>query len=270
VRVVREAVEASLLRAREAYLELASRGEASERTGRGAFGDISMKADLVCEDVIMRELERRLGRVAFVSEERGNVGTLEESDYVVLIDPVDGSTNMSRGIGFFSSGIAVSSGVRYSDIFAAGVINLISGDLFIAIEGETSVVGDAGAISRVSSLSDAIFSLDLRALKRGEPYRGHLIALIKSLKNFRFLGSALLEMCLLLTGGLDGFVCLSPELRTMDTVPAAYILEKSGLEVLTSPTDLEGLRIDSRERMSVVTCVNEKLMNEVKGIAGLL
>lgn len=266
--VVREAIVSALLRSKEVYGELAGRGEAAERKGLGAYGDVSTQADLLCEEAIMRELSKRLGRVSFISEERGRVGELQGCDYVALIDPIDGSTNMSRGIRFFSSGVAISSGIRYSDVFAAGVIDLLSGETYLAIDGEVSVSGNRPKISSVSSLTDAIFSLDLRALKRGEPYRGHLISLIKSLKNYRFLGSALLEMSLLLTGGVDGFACLSPELKVMDVVPAAHVLEKSGIDVLTKPTELTTLRLDSVERLSVITCVNERLLSEVLGITG--
>lgn len=103
-------------------LKLAERGEVAKERSVGAFGDISTLSDIICEEVIMEKINSQLNDVSFVTEEKGIVGDISRNKYLILIDPIDGSTNMKRGLRFFFSGIAIFNGLKYENLVASGVI----------------------------------------------------------------------------------------------------------------------------------------------------
>src|SRR5690242_9826678 len=67
---------------------------------RGEGGDRTLLIDQAAEDVVFGELERlhdRGARFTAVSEEAGTVD-FGSRDVLVVIDPIDGSTNAKRGL----------------------------------------------------------------------------------------------------------------------------------------------------------------------------
>ncbi|MCS7142904.1 MAG: hypothetical protein NZ920_03800 [Aigarchaeota archaeon] len=259
--VIREA----LLSAHQAYNQLRRRGISTKPVGKGAYGDLSYLADVVCEEAIMRVLERSLSSVTFVSEESGLIR--KGSELVVVIDPIDGSTNMSRSIPYFSSGIALSKSTHYNDVFASGVIDMISGDMTVAVEGKVSTSGED--VRRPTSLSEALMTVDPRAVVRGPPYDQRYLALLPRVKHVRLMGSALLELLNVVRGLSDGFVTLSRELRIMDFVPVLYMIESIGLPFHIEGESVERLSLSSTEKYGVIACSNEILFQEVLSACGM-
>lgn len=81
--------------------------------------------------------------VGIVSEESGLHEP--ERDLVVVIDPVDGSTNCSRGIPWYACSLAA---VDAEGVVAAMVTNLASGVTYRAVRGE-GATRDGEAIANV-------------------------------------------------------------------------------------------------------------------------
>ena len=102
--------------ARQADLFASTRGIAARTRyeGRGEGGDMTLRIDRQCEDIVFEELERIVARgvsLAAVSEERGEVllggGP---AAHRVVIDPIDGSMNARRTIPSHSLSVAVADG----------------------------------------------------------------------------------------------------------------------------------------------------------------
>lgn len=124
------------------------------------------------------------------SEESGLQGA--ERRIVVVLDPLDGSTNAAQGIPWYATSFCA---VDDTGALAALVVNLASGERYSAIRG-TGAQRDGRAIraSPVRGLSDAVIGLS------GYPEH-HL-----RWRQFRALGAAALDLCAVADGRLDGFV----------------------------------------------------------------
>ncbi|MEM3492052.1 MAG: inositol monophosphatase family protein [Nitrososphaerota archaeon] len=259
----KEIIMTALNKARNAYLGLVKEGKAGIEKCIGAFGDTSTMGDLVTEEVIINSISSELRDVSFVTEERGIIGDIKNTRYRVLIDPIDGSTNMKRGIRFFSSGIALFEGINYSDIVAAGVIDIPNGQIYFANRTNIHIDNDVSSPSDVNRLDKAIVSLDFRPLKKEKEFIEPFLKLCQKIRYVRNFGSSLLDICQIVTGKIDAFVCLTPELRLFDLVPALFILERvGGCWVIDKP----GFILTEpmiKERYAVIAASNNQLLEEI-------
>lgn len=115
-----------------------------------------------------------------------------DRDVVVVLDPVDGSTNASRGIPWFATSLCA---VDAEGPLAALVVNQATGTRFAAMRRGGATCDDARIVaSGVTELNRAVVGLN------GYP-RHHL-----GWKQFRALGAAALDMCAVAAGMLDAYV----------------------------------------------------------------
>ena len=146
--------------------------------------------DLVADAAALEVLDA--AGLAVVSEESGEHDVRERPGIVVVLDPVDGSTNASRGIPWFNTSLCAldAQGAR-----AAVVANQASGVRYEAVRGGGARRdGQPIGPSTCTELSEALIGLN------GYPPR-HL-----GWKQYRALGSAALDLCLVAAGVLDGYV----------------------------------------------------------------
>ncbi|MCS7109706.1 MAG: hypothetical protein NZ903_02840 [Candidatus Micrarchaeota archaeon] len=260
---LKEIVLTALNKAREASIALMKKGEVGIEKSIGAFGDVSTLGDLTCEEVIIEVISSRLSDVSFVTEERGIIGDIKNSKYIVLIDPIDGSTNMKRGIRFFSAGVAIFKGTSYSDLLAAGVIDIPSGQLFFADKTYLYIQDENPSLSRNYKLENAVVSLDFRPLKREKEIIEIFLKLCKKIRHVRNLGSSLLEICQIVIGKIDAFICLTPELRSFDLIPALFILERAGGCWMIDKSRFNLIESMIKEKYAVIAASNNHLLQEI-------
>lgn len=162
------------------------------------------------------------GGVQVVSEESGRTG---EGDVVVVVDPIDGSTNCDRGIPFFATSLAA---IRNGELIAGLVVNLATGIEFWAERGHGAFrAGDRIRPRTTSAIEHAIISFS------GYPDR-HV-----GWQQYRALGAASLEGCLVADGSLDAFVVTARGvLHPWDYLAALLIAREAGV-VVTDRDDAE-------------------------------
>lgn len=151
-------------------------------------------------DVVANEAALNLlqdAGLAVLSEESGFTEGSKESDCIVVIDPVDGSTNASKAIPWYSMSICA---VDTDGPLLARVENLVTGQSFTAQRGSGAhFEGSLISPSAVKHLSKAVLGLS------GHP-KQHW-----GWKQYRSLGSSALDICLVARGSLDGFVDCSAQ-----------------------------------------------------------
>ena len=146
------------------------------------------RSDLVADEVATGALlDAGLG---VCSEESGLQG--EDRSVIVVLDPLDGSTNAAQGIPWYATSFCA---VDDLGALAALVLNLASGERYSAVRGG-GAYRDGRPIqpSAITSLSEAIIGVS------GYPPR-HL-----RWRQYRALGAAALDLCSVADGRLDGFV----------------------------------------------------------------
>jgi myo-inositol-1(or 4)-monophosphatase len=146
------------------------------------------RSDLAADEVALAVLQK--AGLGVLSEESGI--TDGDRDILVVLDPVDGSTNAGRGIPWYATSLCAldADGAR-----AAVVVNQANGVRFEAARGGGARV-DGRPIhpSGCTELGRAVIGLS------GYP-RQHL-----GWKQFRALGAAALDLCAVAAGVLDGYI----------------------------------------------------------------
>ena len=167
---------------------------------RGALGGLedwglagTAKASQYFSDLVADEAALViLGRAGFgvLSEESGLSDG--ERDILVVLDPVDGSTNASRGIPWFASSMCA---VDREGPLAALVENLATGTSFSAVRGGGAFMdGRRIAPTGQTELNRAVIGVS------GYP-SAHL-----GWKQYRAMGASALDLSCVAAGLLDGFV----------------------------------------------------------------
>jgi fructose-1,6-bisphosphatase/inositol monophosphatase family enzyme len=130
---------------------------------------------------------------AVLSEESQITGQWGDDDILVVMDPLDGSTNASRGVPWFATALCAldKSGMR-----ASLVVNQASGkDRYWATQGGGAFHnGNQMHPSNCSTLKEAVVGVSGLASFRPQ------------WSQFRALGAAALDICLVAQGVLDGWV----------------------------------------------------------------
>jgi len=235
----------ALERAKRRFAKIRVSGEATKIIGRGASGDRTLLLDKALEDEILTLLNERLERCLIVSEEAGLVGD-PSSELTALVDPVDGSTNAGRGIPLFSASVAIARGRRFSDIVAAGTVDLVNGELIVASKGKgCRADGRETHPSKIDDLSAAVISLSLRVKGQWKNDPHMLANLINNIRHPRILGTAALETAYVAVGRVDGFIEPYPRLRTYDCLPSLFLVKeaKGVFKILNMTEDID-LRSD--------------------------
>ncbi len=203
--------------------------------GIGAGGDPVKVVDLTAEAAIVDVLLQNGLSFTLVSEESGlkEYGA-QPTDCYIIVDPIDGTTNLTRGLPFYCSSIAVSDKPRLSSVYAAMVTDLFHLITYTAFKGKGALRNvEKISSSKVVSLQDAIIGLDLNTYKVGE-LAPKLTALIANTKHIRHFGANALELCYVAEGLTDAFVDIRGKLRTTDVAASFLILKEAG-GTITNP-----------------------------------
>jgi myo-inositol-1(or 4)-monophosphatase len=187
--------------------------------------------------------------VGVLSEESGRHRPDSATGIVVVVDPVDGSTNASRGIPWYATSLCA---VDDDGARAALVVNLATGDRFDAVRGGGARCNDEPIRpSATTSMSEALVGLS------GYPPR-HL-----GWYQFRALGAVALDLCAVAAGALDGYVdCLPSAHGPWDYLGGMLVCREAGAAVV----DAEGrdlIALDHADRRTPVAAATPSLLAEL-------
>lgn len=228
--------------------------------GVGAGGDQIREVDLVAEDAIVETLEGEGISCTLVSEEAGvkKFGSTPD-DCFVTVDPVDGTTNLMRGIPFYGTSIAVSRNPVIDDVHTALVADLVHDITYTARKGEGAYRDEQRiAPSQTGSLENAVIGVDLNTYQVQE-IAAQLTELIRKTKHIRHLGANALEICHVADGTTDAFVDMRGKLRTTDMAAAWLILKEAGGII----TGMQGrsleVNLSPQQKVAFIAAANQKI-----------
>jgi myo-inositol-1(or 4)-monophosphatase len=178
-----------------------------------------------------------------LSEESGWSG---DGDRVVVIDPLDGSTNASRGIPWFATSLCV---VDDQGPAVGLVVNQASGRRLEAVRGEGAWLGSQRlAASGRTVLDDAVVGV-------AGPPGGEW-----GWWQFRALGAAALDLGLVAAGSLDGWVDLSADAHgPWDFLAGVLLCTESGA-VVVDAVGRDLVVLSQEERRSPVAAATPALL----------
>jgi len=189
-----------------------------------AKNSLVTEVDKLSEEIIINNLKQSFPSHDIFAEESGRDS--ENSDYLWLIDPIDGTTNYAHAYPFFSISIALE---IKGEVKVGLVYDPVKDEMFTAEEGKGAFLnGKAITVSK----SDAIehshvctgFMHDSEWMV--EANIKHFGNFIRRARAVRRDGSAALDLCYVACGRFDGFWELG--LNPWDTAAAVLILKEAG------------------------------------------
>lgn len=217
-------LEVAIEAARQAgQVLLAEFGKSQEIRFKG-LRDIVTEADLAAQAKAVEVIRSRYPDHDILGEESGQMPD-GASDHCWILDPLDGTTNYSRGYPYFSVSIALS----YRGEVVLGVVyDPLRDQLFRAERGQSAYLNDDQIhVSAVDRLIDALVGLDWA---RKQDLRFQMIRLLAEVApqagTLRSTGSAALGLCSVAAGWTDAYFHLS--LKPWDTAAASVIVQEAG------------------------------------------
>lgn len=237
--------------------------------GVGAGGDPLRKVDLAAEDAIVEVLNEHGLSFTLVSEESGVKKCGENaSECYVTCDPIDGTTNLVRGLPFYATSIAVSPEPRLDMVHAGLVADLFQDVTYFGEKGMGAFRdGHRLVPSKVVSLEEAVLGVDLNSCKV-EWIMSRLTRLIDMTKHIRHFGANALELCFVADGKTDAFVDIRGKLRTTDMAAAWLILHEAGAVMTGSDGEELRVRLDPKQKIEFVASANPEIHRKILELIG--
>lgn len=216
--------------------------------------DFVTNVDRAAEEAIISTIQKSYPKHSILAEESG-LQTGEDADYQWVIDPLDGTTNFTRGIPHFCVSIALTvKGVPHHAV----VYDPIRDDLFTATRGSGAQLN--GFRARVANSK----SLDGTLLATGFPFRMKEIledyqkvfnAYFVEAADIRRAGSAALDLAYVSCGRLDGY--FEAGLKPWDTMAGELLVKESGGMV----TDFAGGM--NQQSSGNIVAANQKVIQQM-------
>ena len=189
--------------------------------------DVVTKVDKLCEAFLLEQIKTYFPDHSVLGEESGEHDA--HSDYLWVVDPLDGTNNYSQGLPVFT----VSIGLTYRKEPLIGVVYApYLDEMYTAIRGEGAILN--GKSIRVSDKKDLLHSV----LGTGFPYdkdvnpdnnAANVSRILPHIRGLRRMGSAAYDLCCVAAGFLDAYWELG--LHAWDVCAGELIVQEAGGEI---------------------------------------
>ena len=188
---------------------------------------------------------------AVLSEESQRTGEWGDNDILVVMDPLDGSTNASRGVPWYATALCAldNTGMR-----ASLVVNQASGrDRYWATRGGGAFHnGNQIHPSSCTDIKKAVVGISgLPSFKPGWA-------------QFRALGAAALDICLVADGSLDGWVDMNSH-GVWDYLASSLICQEAGVQI-AEISDRDYLTTEYNDKRTLVVASTKELLANLREV----
>lgn len=188
-------------------------------------GQSVTKTDLAADKIIFNTIRKNFPDHTYFSEEASMDKT--PSDYVWVIDPLDGTTNFSHHINYFCVSIAL---VHKQRLQLGVIYNPLSDELFTAQTGQGAQLNQQPIhiYDKVKKVADAVVSFSRNSrLEEKTRYATSIFSHIaKDARTSRVFGSAALSLAYLAAGRFDAHIHNASNFY--DAAAGAIIAQEAG------------------------------------------
>lgn len=213
-------------------------------------GSFATEADLASEKHLLEALKKIVPEAGFYAEESG-ISNL--SEYMWVIDPLDGTTNFAQGIPYFCVSVALT----YNDKCVLGAIyQPCTDEFFYAIKDSGATLnGCSLKVTEKQDFSQAVISCAL-SYKVDHTLYNAVGVVEPEAYSVRIMGAAALDIAYCAAGRFDGV--FFGGLSWWDIAAGSLLLEEAGGKAFT----LDNQLLDSRSRSFIggSELIFEKLM----------
>jgi myo-inositol-1(or 4)-monophosphatase len=191
-----------------------------------APNDFVTEVDHAAEQAIIDTLLTAYPGHGILAEESGRSLGAKHSDFVWIIDPLDGTTNFIHGLPMYCVSIALA---FRGKVEQAVVYDPTRNDLFIASKGRGAFLNDKRLrVSKRTRLSDSLIGTGF-PFRKGDNlqrYLKMLEAVLPHCAGVRRPGSAALDLCYVAAGYYDGF--FETGLQPWDVAAGSLMITEAG------------------------------------------
>ncbi|MEQ1555535.1 MAG: inositol monophosphatase family protein [Gallionella sp.] len=188
-----------------------------------SHADFVSEVDRAAEQVIMETLLEAYPSHAILAEESGSHG---ESEYLWIIDPLDGTTNFLHGFPQF----AVSIALEHKGVLTQAVIyDPVRNELFTATRGQGAYLNDKRIrVSKRLHMADALIGTGFpySNFQHMDSYLAILKEVMQKSSGLRRPGSAALDLAWMAAGRYDGF--FETGLKAWDIAAGCLLITEAG------------------------------------------
>jgi myo-inositol-1(or 4)-monophosphatase len=188
--------------------------------------DFVTEVDQAAEEAIISTLLEAYPGHGILAEESGRERGARHSDYVWIIDPLDGTTNFIHGLPVYAVSIALS----FRGKIEQGVVyDPTRNDLFVASKGRGAFLNDRRLrVSRRTRMADALIGTGF-PFRKGDNFKRYLKMFEEVMQHcagVRRPGAAALDLCYVAAGWYDGF--FETGLQPWDVAAGSLIVTEAG------------------------------------------
>ena len=188
------------------------------------FNDFVSEVDVAAERAIIDTLKEVYPTHGFLGEESGS--TTHTSDFIWIIDPLDGTTNFLHNFPQYCVSIALQ---HKGEITQAVIYEPNRNDLYTATKGRGAYLNDKRIrVSKCDKLQESLVGtgFPFRDFKHLDTYLGMFKSMLQKTTGIRRPGSAALDLAYVANGSLDAFweIGLSP----WDIAAGSLLVQEAG------------------------------------------
>ena len=191
-----------------------------------SHNDFVTEVDQAAEDAIINLLREAYPGHGILAEESGSEHGAKDSDYVWIIDPLDGTTNFIHGLPVYAVSIALS---FRGQVQQAVVYDPTCNDMFYASKGRGAFLNDRRLrVSKRTRLLDCLIGTGF-PFRKGDNFQRYLKMfeeVMASCAGVRRPGAASLDLCYVAAGYYDGF--FETGLSPWDVAAGSLIVTEAG------------------------------------------
>jgi len=223
--------------------------------------ELTTNTDLESERKIVSIISSSFPNHGILGEEQGLQGNT--SEYLWIVDPLDGTTNYIHQYPNFCVSIALA---WNREVILGVVYNPSLDELFIARKGGGALLnGSSISVSRQSVVADSFLTTGFPYnLSLSDSDNTHIKTFVRFMQiangKIRRGGSSVLDLCYVAAGRFDGY--WHPELSLWDIAAAGLLLKESGGDI----TDYSGRPLYLLDGKTQVLASNALLHSELQSI----
>jgi myo-inositol-1(or 4)-monophosphatase len=188
--------------------------------------DFVTEVDEAAERAIIETLLTAYPGHGILAEESGRTHGAKDSDFVWIIDPLDGTTNFIHGFPVYAVSIALS---VHGQIQQAVVYDPSRNDLFYASKGRGAYLNDKRLrVSKRSRMAESLIGTGF-PFRKGDNFKRYMAmfeAVMTQCAGLRRPGAAALDLCYVAAGWYDGF--FETGLNPWDIAAGSLMITEAG------------------------------------------
>lgn len=219
------------------------------------LGDFVTSADIKTEKILLETLQYYYPNATYITEESD---TIKGNDEIIVIDPIDGTTNFIHGIPLV--GIVIGR-ILNGEITDGVIFNPILNEFYWASKGKGAWCNNKRLrVSKRHDLINCIIGTGIPHADRGyKNYLDEIDSISKSCSGLRRMGAASIDLAFVAAGKLDAF--WERNLNLWDVSAGVILIKEAGGKV-TKPDGSEW-NLESKDilasNLNIHEIIQEKL-----------